>query len=164
MLFSSDLKERLSAIFHLCLRMRVMKAGRIRSTSPPHRRNLPPHTEEPTPVQWALETPKKATIQTIRCTHQIPISKAESHTHTRPRHSMKVRGGNCHYFCTPSKTPKERNLFKSSSASAMRVACLCPINNDRPELQQRPSVMVLCSDMSECTTADKRRTDWGAFV
>ena len=158
MLLSSDLKEHMGAIFHLCLRMRVMKAGRIRSTSPPHRRNLPPHTEEPTPVQWALETPKKATIQTIRCTHQIPISKAESHTHTRPRHSMNVRGGGeLPFFLHPLKN-------EIYSASAMRVACLCPINNGRPELQQRPSVMVLCSDMSECTTADKRRTDWGAFV
>ena len=110
MLFSSDLKERLSAIFHLCLRMRVMKAERIRSTSPPHRRDLPPHTEEPTPVQWALETPKKATIQTIRCTHQIPISKAESHTHTRPRHSMKVRGGTAIISATPQK-PQKNEIY-----------------------------------------------------
>ena len=149
--------------------MGVMSAGRIGSTSPPfcpQWRRTSPHTEKspPTHSNGLHRHQKRPPIQAIRCTHQIPISKAESHTHTRPRHSMKVRGGNCHYFCTPSKTPKERNLFKSSSASAMRVACLCPINNGRPELQQRPSVMVLCSDMSECTTADKRRTDWGAFV
>ena len=108
---SSDLKEHMGAIFHLCLRMRVMKAERIRSTSPPHRRDLPPHTEEPTPVQWALETPKKATIQTIGCTHQIPISKAESHTHTRPRHSMKVGGGETAIISATPQKPQKNEIY-----------------------------------------------------
>ena len=67
-----------------------MSAGRIGSTSPPFCplwRRTSPHTGKspPTHSNGLHRHQKRPPIQAIRCTHQIPIRKTESHTHTWER-------------------------------------------------------------------------------
>ena len=95
-----------AVFFQLCPKMGVMSAGRIGSTSPPfcpQWRRTSPHTERspPTHSNGLHRHQKRPPIQAIRCTHQIPIRKTESHTHTWERLWM---GGGCLNFLPHPKS------------------------------------------------------------